>query len=853
MDKRIIILFIFIFLGIGIVSSVIIDTGEPTVRVTVVGSDSNVTTACSGGTYLLGNGSCATAPTGGDPTWDYNQSLSPTITIWLYNQTDAASGTNYNYNQTTATVTMFNFSWATTYNATYNKWAYNQTDILGLNASYGKYWINWTTITNISMFAHYGMFWYNMSDGTGTGNASWNQSYANTLYISSGNTSIYDGLINNASYLSTYNATYNTWAYNMTSEVELDWLYRNSSTISFNSSKLSTTYYNVTQSTAVAGTIVGEISYTWHSDGSYDSATLNITEDSGSPGLDVRMNFTNVSDFNGGVMRYYTSPLAGDYPIIQLWSYTNNDWEDYPSVGESKSYATIEQPVFDNTDHIQDKVVQMRIYKASNGNTNNKYYIDWIAVYKGYGTPVGEEIDPLSFHRNDNLDNTGYNITGNVFFGNISNISGNVYVNNLEVKKWLYNQSDGTGTGNVSWNESYANTLYAGIQWNYNQSIPYDDYNYNMSIPYDNFNYNMSDTLGLNASYGDYWINWTTITNISMFAHYGQFWYNMSDGTGSVFSTNTTAFWNTTVEYVIINGSINLSTGKLLLGNIKVEDYLYNQSTPYDAFNYNLTTMTVNMFNFSWSSTYNATYDIWTYNQTDITGLNTSYNIWWYNMTTAPYNYSTATSNMFNYSWSTTYNATYDAKISSPWITNASGTAFYNNTIAQVGIGTATPDSKLEVVSTGAHAVEDITTYGDGFLSILNLREALGTEASPTATLDGDLIGQIAFQGYNPDNANKFTSGALIRATSTGEWGTGVDTTDSPTKLDFYTSPDGGSIALRMTIDDTGAIGIGTATPTHKLNVVGNFNMTDASGNGIFTNASCIIIKHGNTEGRICS
>jgi len=42
------------------------------------------------------------------------------------------------------------------------------------------------------------------------GNASWNQSFANGLYIATGNQSIYDGLINNASYLSTYNATYDS-------------------------------------------------------------------------------------------------------------------------------------------------------------------------------------------------------------------------------------------------------------------------------------------------------------------------------------------------------------------------------------------------------------------------------------------------------------------------------------------------------------------------------------------------------------------------------------------------------------------------------------------------------------------
>lgn len=28
-------------------------------------------------------------------------------------------------------------------------------------------------------------------------------------------------------------------------------------------------------------------------------------------------------------MRYYTTSLAGDYPVIQLWDYDNSVWEDY--------------------------------------------------------------------------------------------------------------------------------------------------------------------------------------------------------------------------------------------------------------------------------------------------------------------------------------------------------------------------------------------------------------------------------------------------------------------------------------------------------------------------------------------
>ena len=109
-------------------------------------------------------------------------------------------------------------------------------------------------------------------------------------------------------------------------------------------------------------------------------------------------------------MRYKSSGLSGDYPIIQLWNYDLSVWEDYPTVGESLVFATIEQPVFDSTDHISSGIVQMRIYKSANGNTNNHYYVDWIAILKGYGTPSGEEVDPYSYHLG-NISITGTNLS----------------------------------------------------------------------------------------------------------------------------------------------------------------------------------------------------------------------------------------------------------------------------------------------------------------------------------------------------------------------------------------------------------------------------------------------------------
>ena len=233
------------------------------------------------------------------------------------------------------------------------------------------------------------------------------------------------------------------------------WINKNSSnSFNFNISKLSTTYYNATQSEAVAGTIDGgTLVDTQHQDGKYDGITFNFSEVSATPGLDLRINFTGIDSFNQGVMRYKTaSGLSGAYPIIQMWNYDTGAWEDYPPVAEILTFVTIEQPVFDSAEHLSNGVAQMRIYKATKGNTGNKYYVDWIAISKGFGTPSGEEVDPYSFHKNENLNNSGYNISADYFIGDGSLLTGISTGNISNTSYYWVTSNNGTINGiNTTW------------------------------------------------------------------------------------------------------------------------------------------------------------------------------------------------------------------------------------------------------------------------------------------------------------------------------------------------------------------------------------------------------------------
>jgi len=248
-----------------------------------------------------------------------------------------------------------------------------------------------------------------------------------------------------------------------------DWNIFDGSTLDFNKSKLSTIYYNLTQVELIAGTIDGgTLADTQHQDGAYDSVTLNISESAGAPGLDIRLNFTGIEDFNRGVMRYKTGNLAGDFPIIMMWNYDESEWEDYPVVAESESFATITQPVFDSSDHLQDGVAQMRIYKAGNGNINNHYYIDWIAISKGYGTPSGQEVDPhFKVWLNNavfeyNVNGSMINITAKYFLGDGSKLTGISTYNSTYAGFVDTNDTSTIESNNASWVTTY-NSTYAGF------------------------------------------------------------------------------------------------------------------------------------------------------------------------------------------------------------------------------------------------------------------------------------------------------------------------------------------------------------------------------------------------------
>ena len=226
------------------------------------------------------------------------------------------------------------------------------------------------------------------------------------------------------------------------------WIYWDAATpkIVFNQSKLETKFFNATALEVVTGTGAGNLADIQ----SYNNIPYNVTEDTSD--VDLRVNFSVGvgGEFNQLIIRYRSAEEdLAHRMIVQIYEPDELEWEEYGILPGTSIYHIVEFGVYDSDEHVDSNgIVQVRFFQDEGvPPKTHMHNFDWVAISKGFGTPAGEEVDPVfnewleSPKFMSNLSMPSYNITADTYFGDGSELTGIV-------------------GDNSSWNESMAYGLF---------------------------------------------------------------------------------------------------------------------------------------------------------------------------------------------------------------------------------------------------------------------------------------------------------------------------------------------------------------------------------------------------------
>jgi len=165
--------------------------------------------------------------------------------------------------------------------------------------------------------------------------------------------------------------------------------------------------------------------------------------------------------------------------------------------------------------------------------------------------------------------------------------------------------------------------------------------------------------------------------------------------------------------------------------------------------------------------------------------------------------------------------------------TNGNEDVMIMDSSGRVGIGTSSPESVLHTAVSDTTNTFNIDSYDDGtgqarFSFRKSDSDTIGTKAE---TDDGDILGQILFQGVN--SGSTFDNGASIKVTQVGA----ADSDDVPAKLELITYSTSGVNLNQLVLSQDGNVGIGTNSPNWDLDIEGpnpGIELNDTSAGSAF-------------------
>ena len=112
-----------------------------------------------------------------------------------------------------------------------------------------------------------------------------------------------------------------------------------------------------------------------------DGTYIQVEEATGTPGFDIRFEYTSVTDFNNVFMYLYYPGGAGHTIDVQLFNNNTLGWDTITTVTDQTGFKIIDVPVALSDDYINGSdEVTVRLYHSDAGNTAHYIQVDYAAI-----------------------------------------------------------------------------------------------------------------------------------------------------------------------------------------------------------------------------------------------------------------------------------------------------------------------------------------------------------------------------------------------------------------------------------------------------------------------------------------